>query len=133
MVGEISDSFSTLDQSVSRGSWGSRCASSGETAGQTPRHDSRMTAHRGARCFSNAGKKHGQPGPRHGSTRGADLEAQIKRVAQRCRHRPDACSLGRRLQRAAGAQQEYTYGTFASLPVLTVTGVPRSLSEPWRP
>ena len=132
VVGEISDSFSTLDQSVSRGSWGSRCTSGSETAGQAPRHDSRMTAHRGARCFSNTCEKHGQPGPRHGSTRGADLEAQIAQVAQRCRHRPDACSLWHQ-QRAVGAQQEYTYGAFASLPVLTVTGVPRSLSEPWRP
>jgi hypothetical protein len=132
VVGEISDSFSTLDQSVSRGAWESRCASGSETAGQAPRHDSRMTAHRSARCFSNTGKKHDQPGPRHGSTRGADLEAQIAQVAQRGRRGPDACSLWRQ-QRGVGAQREYTYGAFASLPVLTVTGVPRSLSEPWRP
>lgn len=130
MVGEISDSFSMLDQSVSRGSWGSRCASGSETAGQTPRHDSRMTAHRGAHCFSNTSKKHGQPGPRYRSTRGADLEAQIAQVAQRCQHRPDACSLWRQ-QRAMKAQREYTYGAFGSLPVFTVTGVPRR--EPWRP
>lgn len=37
VVGDISGSFSKLHQSVSRGSWGSRCASSSETAGQTPR------------------------------------------------------------------------------------------------
>lgn len=93
MVGEISDSFSILDQSVSRGSWGSRCASGSKTAGHTPRHGSRMTAHRGVHCFSNTSKKHGQPGPCYHSMRGADLEAQIAQVARRSQHRPGACSL----------------------------------------
>jgi hypothetical protein len=35
VVGEISDSFSMLLQSVSRGSMGSRCASSSETTAET--------------------------------------------------------------------------------------------------
>ena len=92
MVGETSGSFSMLHQNVSRGSWGNRCASGSETAAQTPRHDSRMTAHRGVLCFSNTSKEQGQPQPRHRSTRGADLEAQVAPVAQRCQHRPGSCN-----------------------------------------
>lgn len=58
------------------------------------------------------------------------------RAVQISRHRSrrSRCAAGTGPTLAAEeAQREYTYGAFASLPVLTVTGVPRSLSEPWRP
>ena len=108
VVGEMSDSFSMLHQSVSRGSWGSRCASGSETAGQTARHDSRTIAYRGVLCSSNTSEKHGQPGARSCSTCGAHVEAQmaqVAQVAQLCQHGRGSWSLWRR-QRAVQTQQK---------------------------
>lgn len=130
MVGDISGSFSMLQQSVSRGSWGSRCTSGSETARHTPRHDSRMIAPSGVFCFSNTNQKHGQPGRRCRSTRRAGLEAQVAPFAQRSCDGPSLYSWWQQ-QRAVQRQPGYTYGAFRSFDVFTETGVPRR--EPCRP
>lgn len=131
VVGDISDSFSMLQSSVSRGSWGSRCTSGSKTA-RTGRDTTRERL----------------PVPAYvaGRTRRRNTASQVRTVAARAtpvsKHRSRRSRRSRgtgaagshsswRRRRGVHARQENTYGALGSLEVFTVTGVPRR--EPCRP